>query len=162
MGKTFRKFRSLAFFLCFMFIFEFLVLNFGIKSREVKAQERATILDINSLRIVNYDLSIVSQEAVFDFGGYIGSEDKIEEFKLKKVEGSKKTDIATSAVDDTKKKWKAKFIPVNGNSYQIEMVANIGGAQKKLIQEFFYNDWSYGTEPVMKFLQKNNKYIIIV
>lgn len=160
MGKTFRKFRSLAFFLCFMFIFEFLVLNFGIKSREVKAQERATILDINSLRIVNYDLSIVSQEAVFDFGGYIGSEDKIEEFKLKKVEGSKKTDIATSAVDDTKKKWKAKFIPVNGNSYQIEMVANIGGAQKKLIQEFFYNDWSYGTEPVMKFLQKNNKYII--
>ena len=73
-----------------MFIFEFLVLNFGIKSREVKAQERATILDINSLRIVNYDLSIVSQEAVFDFGGYIGSEDKIEEFKLKKVEGSKK------------------------------------------------------------------------
>lgn len=141
-----------------MFIFEFLVFNFGIKPKEVKAQERATILDINSLRVVNYDLSLVSQEAIFDFTPYIGSEDKIEEFKLKKVEGNKKTDITTSAVDDTKKKWKAKFIPLNGTGYQIEMVANIGGVQRKLIQEFFYSDWSYGKEPVMKHNVKNDKY----
>lgn len=159
MGKTVRRSKWLSLFLCFIFVFEFLVFNSNINVKEVKAQERAAILDINSIRVINFDLSIKNQEAIFDFNNFLGSGDKIEEFKLKKVEGSKKTDIATSVVDDTKRKWKAKFIPINGDTYLIEMLANIGGAQKKLIQEIFYNDWSYGKEPIMKYTQKNNKYI---
>ena len=159
MGKTVRRSKCFALFLCFIFIFEFLVFNSNINVKEARAQERATILDINSIRLVNFDLSIRNQEAIFDFNNFLGSGDKIEEFKLKKVEGSKKTDIATSAVDDTKRKWKAKFIPINGDTYFIEMLANISGSQKKLIQEVFYNDWSYGKDPVFKYTQKNNKHI---
>ena len=60
MGKKeeknlFDKFKNLARLLSFVFIFNFLVLNFGIKPKEASA----SILNISSTRIINYDLKVV-------------------------------------------------------------------------------------------------------
>ena len=81
MGKKeeknlFDKFKNLARLLSFVFIFNFLVLNFGIKPKEASA----SILNISSTRIINYDLKVVNDHLVFDFSRYLNGDEKIETF----------------------------------------------------------------------------------
>ena len=69
MGKKeeknlFDKFKNLARLLSFVFIFNFLVLNFGIKPKEVRASE------ISSAQIVNYDIETKDNKIVFNFSRY--------------------------------------------------------------------------------------------
>ncbi len=136
----FDKFKSLSRVLCFIFLFNFMISNFGIKSREAKA----TIIDINSTRVINYDLKVSDNYVVFDFSNYLSGDEKIESFVLKKGE----TTISTEAFDDSKKAWKSRFIPLNGDKYEIQAVANLGGKQRKLTYNFVYNDYDVNFEPI--------------
>lgn len=129
----FYKFKNFSRVLCFIFLFNLVVLNFGIKPKEVKA----SIIDINSVRVIDYELKVNNNYLVFDFSSYLSGDEKIEEFTLKKGD----TVIAADAVNDSKKSWKSRFIPINGDKFTIQAVANLGGQKRKLSYAFNYNDY---------------------
>lgn len=129
----FDKFKNLARLLSFVFIFNFLVLNFGIKPKEASA----SILNISSTRIINYDLKVVDSRLVFDFSKYLNGDEKIETFELK--DGN--TTIPSQQLNDSKKAWKINpYVFIEGRSYDINATAIIGGQQKKIVYKFFYHD----------------------
>lgn len=140
----FDKFKNLARLLIFIFIFNFLVLNFGIKPKEVKAAP----INISSARVINYDLEkISSNHLVFNFSRYLTEGEKIEEFVLKKGN----TKIDAQPVDNNKKAWKSRPVLINGDKCSIEATALIGGRQQKLFYEFVYNNYELNTRPVLNF-----------
>ena len=142
----FDKFKNLARLSSFVFIFNFLVLNFGIKPKEASA----SILNISSTRIINYDLKVVNDHLVFDFSRYLAEADKIENFTLK--QGS--TEL-TVTPDTNKKSWSTRDFLMNGVSYEIHAEANIGGKVRKLLFNFIYNDYNIQFKPVMAIASNN-------
>ncbi|WP_242821373.1 DUF4214 domain-containing protein [Candidatus Arthromitus sp. SFB-mouse] len=130
MGKTFRKFRSLAFFLCFMFIFEFLVLNFGIKSKEAKAST------INAIVSIDYDFKIVDNKIAFDFTKSLSEGDSIESIVLKKGESN----LNIKAHDKAKKIWTTDVL-FEKAQYELNITLNTNNSVKKLISTFYYEDY---------------------
>ena len=78
-----------------MFIFEFLVLNFGIKSKEAKAST------INAIVSIDYDFKIVDNKIAFDFTKSLSEGDSIESIVLKKGESN----LNIKAHDKAKKIW---------------------------------------------------------
>ena len=139
----FDKFKNLARLLSFILIFNFLVLNFGIKPKEVKA----SAINITSARVINYDLRVDSNYLVFDFSNYLSEGEKIEDFVLKK--GNVKID--TQVVDNNKKAWKSRVVLINGDKCSIEATATIGGRQRKLFYQFVYNNYEFNSRPVLNF-----------
>ncbi len=149
MSKTNEKFKKLSLFLCFILIFDFLVLNFGIKPKEAKA----AIIGISATRVIDYDLRVQDNRLVFDFSNYLSGDEKIESFVLK--DGN--TTIDTVAINENKKAWRVEpHVFIEGNNYVINAVANIGGQQKKLAYQFFYHDYELKYRPIMEF-DSNNK-----
>lgn len=140
----FDKFKNLARLLSFVFIFNFLVLNFGIKPKEVRASE------ISSAQIVNYDIETKDNKIVFNFSRYLAEADKIENFTLK--QGS--TEL-TVTPDTNKKSWSTRDFLMNGVSYEIHAEANIGGKVRKLLFNFIYNDYNIQFKPVMAIASNN-------
>lgn len=145
----FDKFKNLARLLSFVFIFNFLVLNFGIKPKEASA----SILNISSTRIINYDLKVVNNHLVFDFSRYLNGDEKIETFELK--DGN--TTIKSQQLNDSKKAWKIDpYVFIDGRSYDINATAVIGGQQKKIVYKFFYHDYeSFKYRPMIDFTDNN-------
>lgn len=145
----FDKFKNLARLLSFVFIFNFLVLNFGIKPKEASA----SILNISSTRIINYDLKVVDNFLVFDFSRYLNGDEKIETFELK--DGN--TTIKSQQLNDSKKAWRINpHVFMEGRSYDINATAVIGGQQKKIVYKFFYHDYeSFKYRPMIDFTDNN-------
>ena len=132
MGKTFRKFRSLACFLCFMFIFEFLVFNFGIKPKEVKASE------INAISVIDYDIKIIDNRIAFDFTKSLNEGYSIKSVVLKQVGGS---NLHLEAHDNNKKIWKTDDLLINEKSYELDIKVDVDGETKDLIATFYFEDY---------------------
>ena len=141
----FDKFKNLARLLSFVFIFNFLVLNFGIKPKEVKASE------ISSVKIINYDISVVDNYIVFDFSKSLAEGDTIQEVSL--LKGTTKLNIENR--DNTKKSWRTKEVLIHGTTYQLNISANIGGTSRKLVSTFVYNDYDIDFKPVMAIAGNN-------
>ncbi len=144
--------KNLCRILCFVLFFNFYVMNFGMEVQTAYAnsntQNNNNIIDISSGRDINFEIRNENKYVVFDFNSFLSANDKVEQFTLKK-EG--KT-ITSQVVDNnTKKAWKAKFLPLNGEKYSIEAVVNIGGQNKKALFNFVYNDYDMGNEPQLKF-----------
>lgn len=138
--------------LCFILFFNFYVMNFGIEVKKVQATTAQStennILDISSGRDINFEIRADNKYVIFDFNSFLSANDKVEQFTLKK-EGKP---ITSQVVDaNTKKAWKAKFLPLNGEMYSIEATVNIGGQNKKALFNFVYNDYDMGNEPELKF-----------
>lgn len=138
--------------LCFILFFNFYVMNFGIEVKKVQATTAQStennILDISSGRDINFEIRADNKYVIFDFNSFLSANDKVEQFTLKK-EGKP---ITSQVVDaNTKKAWKAKFLPLNGEKYSIEAVINIGGQNRKALFNFVYNDYDMGNEPELKF-----------
>ncbi|OAT87213.1 DUF4214 domain-containing protein [Candidatus Arthromitus sp. SFB-turkey] len=135
----FDKFKNLARLLSFVFIFNFLVLNFGIKPKEVKAAE------ISSIKTIIYDVKVIDNYIVFDFSKYLSEGDSIEELSL--LKGN--TGIEIQASDSSKKSWRTREVLINGTTYQLNIKANIGGDVRKLVSTFVYNDYDISFKPTM-------------
>lgn len=145
----FDKFKNLARLLSCILIFNFLVLNFGIKPKEASA----SILNISSTRIINYDLKVVDDHLVFDFSRYLNGDEKIETFELK--DGN--TTIKSQQLNNSKKAWRINpHVFMEGRSYDINATAVIGGQQKKIAYKFFYHDYeSFKYRPMIDFTDNN-------
>ena len=100
----FDKFKNLARLLSFVFIFNFLVLNFGIKPKEVKASTD----NINSLRVLNFDYSRHNKYMHFDFANSL-----VEGERITAVELKEKKDGAKSFVGEAVSGSDTKFILKN-------------------------------------------------
>lgn len=141
----FDKFKNLARLLSFILIFNFLVLNFGIKPKEVRASE------ISSVKMINYDISIIDNYIVFDFSKSLAEGDTIQEVSL--LKGTTKLNIENR--DNTKKSWRTKEVLIHGTTYQLNISANIGGTSRKLVSTFVYNDYDIDFKPVMAIAGNN-------
>lgn len=141
----FDKFKNLARLLSFVFIFNFLVLNFGIKPKEVKASE------ISSVKMINYDISVVDNYIVFDFSKSLAEGDTIQEVSL--LKGTTKLNIENR--DNTKKSWRTREVLIHGTTYQLNISASIGGTLRKLVSTFVYNDYDIDFKPVMAIAGNN-------
>ena len=129
----FNKFKILSRVLFFIIVLNFLVLNFGIQPKEVKAYE------IDYFKILNYDLSIGEDNTlVFNFEDYMSGIESIKSVELKK-NGS---NIDIKAVEGKNNKlWSTKHIFLHGNNYQLNLVITVKGQDKKLIFNFTYYDY---------------------
>lgn len=141
MSKTNEKFKKLSLFLCFILVFDFLVLNFGIKPKEVKAAE------ISSIKTINYDIKVVDNYIVFNFSKYLSEGENIEELSL--LKGT--TALEIQASDSKKKAWRTREVLIHGTTYQLNIKCNIGGTVRKFVSTFVYNDHDLNFKPIMSF-----------
>lgn len=141
----FDKFKNLARLLSFVFIFNFLVLDFGIKPKVVKASE------ISSIKTINYDISVVDNYMVFDFSKYLSENDTIEEVSF--LKGDTKLNIENR--DNSKKSWRTREVLIHGTTYKLNIKGNIGGTSRKLVSTFVYNDYDIDFKPVMAIAGNN-------
>ena len=146
----FNRFKILARTLFVILVLNFVVLNFGIEPKEAKANSN-TILDISSTRTINYDLKTENNYIIFDFSQYLVEGEKIDTFILKKGSDT----ITSTSVDQSKRSYKARFFPIDGEKYTINATATIGGESKKLVYEFIYNDFDSKYKIIPSF-QGNN------
>lgn len=143
----FDKFKNLARLLSFILIFNFLVLNFGIKPKEVKATE------ISSIKTITYDIKVVDNYIVFDFSKSLAESDTIEEVIL--LKGDTKLSIQAQSGDSKKKAWRTREVLIHGTTYQLNIKGNIGGTVRKLVSSFVYNDHDLNFKPIMSFSGNN-------
>lgn len=143
MSKTNEKFKKLSLFLCFILVFDFLVLNFGIKPKETKA----AAIDISAARVINYDLKIDNNQLMFDFLKYLGENDTIAEATLKRGNNeAEKIYVSTN-----KKACKVKTVLIHGEKYELRIKANIDGVNRQLLYNFVYDDQDFRFKPILGF-----------
>lgn len=147
----FDKFKHLSKLIGFIFLFNFLVFNFGIEPREASAA--TPVLDISATRVINYDIKFDGMYTIFDFAPYLAADEKIETFVLKKNNAN----VDVEQVNGEKKAWKSKLFLIDNDDVIINATAVIGGQQKKLGYQFSYRDHDAKYRPDFKF-NKEDKF----
>lgn len=130
---------------CMVFIINFLTLNFSLKIEEAHASiTRSSEMTLNSTRGISFNMAIQDKVyTVFDFTPYIAQNDRITKLTLKKGN----TTIEGEKVND--KKWKAKFVALHEEEFDIQVEANIAGVDQKLLFRILYEDTDLNFRPTM-------------
>lgn len=145
----FDRFKHLSRLIGFIFLFNFLIFNFGIEPREAVAA--TPVLDISATRVINYDLKFDGMYTIFDFAPYLAGDEKIETFVLKRNNAN----VTAEQVSGEKKAWKTKIFLMDDDDVTINATAVIGGQQKKLVYQFSYKDHDAKYRPEFKINSKD-------